>query len=256
MLSSDNLAEILKLDHLPRSQKYDHAWMIENSMGPNAVWLTESLTQVMEPRSGMRVLDMGCGRAMSSIFLAKEFGVHVWATDLWVKPTDNWKRVQAQGLENFVFPIAAEAHTLPFAQNFFDAVVSVDAYHYFGTDDLYLSYFAKFVKPGSQIGIVMPGLVQELGDTLPEHLGSNWDIGWSSFHSPQWWRRHWEHSGAVDVSLADLIPDGWKLWLKWCEYGHLPGFVGTEAGRLETDRIRTDAGRTIGFTRIVAQKRQ
>ena len=35
----------------------------------------------LEP--GMRVLDLGCGKGLSSIFLAKEFGVQVWAADLW-----------------------------------------------------------------------------------------------------------------------------------------------------------------------------
>jgi hypothetical protein len=29
------------------------------------------------------VLDLGCGRASSSIFLRREFGVQVWAADLW-----------------------------------------------------------------------------------------------------------------------------------------------------------------------------
>ncbi len=43
-------------------------------MGPNVLWLTEALSQVMELKRGMRVLDMGCGKAVSSIFLAREFG--------------------------------------------------------------------------------------------------------------------------------------------------------------------------------------
>ena len=34
-------------------------------------------------------------------------------------------------------PFAREAHALPFASAFFDAIVSVDAYQYFGTDILY-----------------------------------------------------------------------------------------------------------------------
>jgi cyclopropane fatty-acyl-phospholipid synthase-like methyltransferase len=49
--------------------------------------LTEALSQVMTLEPGMRVLDMGCGRAVSSIFLAKEFGLQVWATDLWIAAT-------------------------------------------------------------------------------------------------------------------------------------------------------------------------
>jgi cyclopropane fatty-acyl-phospholipid synthase-like methyltransferase len=42
---------------------------------------------------------MGCGKAISSIFLAKEFGVEVWAADLWVKPTENWERIRGAGLD-------------------------------------------------------------------------------------------------------------------------------------------------------------
>ena len=61
-------------DLFPRSQRYDLDWVVANQMGPNVLWLTESLTNVMDLRPGMRVLDLGCGRALSSIFLAKEFG--------------------------------------------------------------------------------------------------------------------------------------------------------------------------------------
>ena len=55
-------------------------------MGPNVLWLTEALTQVLPLEPGMRVLDLGCGAAISSIFLARELGVQVWAADLWIEP--------------------------------------------------------------------------------------------------------------------------------------------------------------------------
>src|SRR6187549_3428338 len=71
-----------------RSNGYDAAWVMRNQMGPNALWLTESLTEVMAIEPGMKVLDLGCGRAMSSIFLAREFGAQVWATDLWIPAAD------------------------------------------------------------------------------------------------------------------------------------------------------------------------
>ena len=113
-----------------------------NSMGPNVLWLADSLSEVVELRPGMNVLDLGCGKAVSSIFFAREFGVRVWATDLWIPASENWQRVVEAGCEASVYPIHAEAHALPFAEGFFDALVSVDAYHYFGTDDLYLGYLA------------------------------------------------------------------------------------------------------------------
>jgi hypothetical protein len=61
---------------------------------------------------------------LSSIFLAKEFGVEVWATDLWVKPDENLRRAAEAHVEDQVHPIYAEAHALPFAEDFFDALIS------------------------------------------------------------------------------------------------------------------------------------
>ena len=214
--TKEELAEASRLDEFPRSAKYDPGWVIENMMGPNVLWLTESLTQVMDLEPGMRVLDMGCGRAISSIFLAKEFDLQVWATDLWIRASDNLERVRAAGLDKHVFPVHAEAHSLPFADEFFDAIVSMDSYHYFGTDDLYLGgHFAHLVKPEGQIGIVVPGLAQELPSIdPPEHLQPYWYGDSWSFHSPNWWRRHWERSGLVSVELADMTPTAGSTGLR------------------------------------------
>ncbi|MDE0136269.1 MAG: hypothetical protein OXM54_15675 [Acidimicrobiaceae bacterium] len=77
----------------PRSANYDPDWVLDNMMGPHALWLTESLAESMELSPPMRVLDLGCGRALSSIFLAKEFDVQVWATDLWIDASENCRRI-------------------------------------------------------------------------------------------------------------------------------------------------------------------
>lgn len=244
--------QILTVDEFPRSAGYDLDWVIENQMGPNVLWQTESLTQVMDLKPGMRVLDMGCGRAISSIFLAKEFGLQVWATDLWVKAGENWKRICDAGMERHVFPIHAEAHTLPFADAFFDAIVSMDAYHYFGTDDLYLGYLIKFLKPDGQIGLVVPGVQREIGSNVPEHLRPYWEWEFCSFHSPEWWRGHWEKTGHVKVELADMVPGGWEHWLKWMEL--LFERDGRAYAKQEAAMLQKDAGRNFGFTRLVARR--
>jgi cyclopropane fatty-acyl-phospholipid synthase-like methyltransferase len=226
--------------------------MLQNLMGPNAVWLAEALSQVMSLEPGMRVLDMGCGRAISSIFLAKEFDLQVWATDLWVTASDNWQRICTAGLQNRVFPIHAEAHALPFADGFFDALISLDAYHYFGTDDLYLASFSRFVKAGGHIGIVVPGLQHEFTAGLPSHLGRYWHPEYWSFHSPDWWRTHWERSGTVEVEVADMVPRGWEHWLRWLRVAGEHGFPTNEE---EATMLQIDAGRNLGFTRVVARRR-
>lgn len=250
-LPPDELARRLTRPEYPRSAAYPPELVLASHMGPNVLWLAESLTQVLDLRPGLRVLDLGCGRALSSIFLAREFGVQVWAADLWISPEENAARVRAAGLESQVFHLRVEAHTLPFADAFFDAVVSLDAYHYFGTDELYLGWhLLKRVRSGAQIGIVVPGLCAEFDD-VPAHLRPFWEWEFWSFHSPDWWRRHWAKTGLVQVERADWLPEGWQHWRDWDDLLYEHGQV---ANSTEADMLRADAGRHLGFSRLVARK--
>jgi SAM-dependent methyltransferase len=249
MPANDPLAR-LKLGHYPRSLLYDPAWVVENRMGPHPLWLMEALTNVLHLERGGRVLDLGAGTALTSIFLAKEFGVSVVAADLWVDPTENQRRVREAGVEDLVLPIRLDAHDLPFGDQSYDCILSIDAYHYFGTDDLYLSRCVRLLRPEGRIGIVVPGLVTEL-EELPGHLRPYWDPDCWSLHSPEWWKRHWERSGRVEVEQANLLPNGWTEWLLWLE---VCLEIGVDKELTELRMLREDAGRNLGFSRIVARK--
>ncbi len=129
--SHDDLASRLSLPRYPRSSAYDPQWTVDNQMGPHALWLLEWLAPALgldTLRPGARVLDLGCGRAMTSVFLAREYDVQVTAADLWIKPDENARRIAEAGVADRVQPVLAEAHDLPFGAETFDAIVSVDAY--------------------------------------------------------------------------------------------------------------------------------
>ena len=106
----------------PLAAKYDPKWVRDNALGENALCQVESLSRHLPLRAGMRVLDLGCGKATSSIFLAREFRVEAWAADAATSPTENHKRAIEMGCEASVFPLRVDAHGLPFAKEFFDAV--------------------------------------------------------------------------------------------------------------------------------------
>ncbi len=238
----------LACERFPRSSKYHPDWVIAGvGGGANALWMTEWLSGALDLRPGMRVLDLGCGRAMSSIFLHREFGVQVWATDLWFSATENLQRIRDAGVEEGVFPIHADARSLPFAAGFFDAIVSIDSLIYYGTDDLYLNDLARLVKPGGQVGIAGAGLMEEIEGPLPEHLREWWTLDLWCLHSAMWWHRHWERTGIMNIEVADTLPDGWQLWLDW-HRAICPD------NTVEIQAIEADRGNYLGYVRLVGRR--
>jgi SAM-dependent methyltransferase len=236
-------------ERFPRSSQYHPDWVLASaSGGANALWLTEWLTTAMDLRPGMRVLDLGCGRAVSSIFMRREFGVQVWAADLWFSPSENLQRIRDAGVDDGVFPIRVDARSLPFAVEFFDAVVCIDSFMYFGTDDLFLNSLAPFLKPGGWMGIAGAGMVQEIDGPPPDHLKAWWtqDAAWC-LHSADWWHRHWGRTGILDIKLADTMPDGWQFWLQW----HKTGWPNNTT---EIQALEADQGRYFGYIRLVGRR--
>ena len=235
-------------ERFPRSSKYERAWVISSiSSSANALWMTEWLTSSMDLKPGMRVLDLGCGRAASSIFLRREFGVQVWAVDLWFNASENRQRIDDAGMADGVFPIHADARSLPFAAEFFDAIVCIDSFPYYGTDDRYLNYLAQFVKPGGQIGVAGAGLTREIETAVPDHLLPWWTQDHWCLHSAPWWRRHWERTGISAIELADTMDDGWKVWLDWHK-------VIAPDNSTEIEALEADRGSYLGYVRFVGRR--
>jgi SAM-dependent methyltransferase len=233
----------------PRASKYHPDWVLAGvGGGANSLWLTEWLTEILPLRPGMRVLDLGCGRGLSSVFLRREFGVEVWSTDLWFSASERTQRIRDAGVEDGVFAVHADARALPFAEGYFDAVVSIDSYVYYGTDDLYAGDLARFVRPGGAIAIAGAGLLQEIDGDVPEHLRAWWEPSLACLHSASWWRTHWERSRVLDVELADSMSDGWQAWLDWQR-------VVSPNNHVEMEALEADCGRYLGYVRALGRRK-
>lgn len=133
---------------------------------------------------------------------------------------------------------------MPYAHGLFGAVVCVDSFIDFGTDDQYLDYLVKFVAPGSRIGMVSLGFAKELDDgPIPEHLRPCWAQECWSWHSADWLRQQRARTGLVDVECAENTPEAWELWRR---HG-----TGDDA-----DVIAADRGEYMGMIRGVARTRE
>jgi cyclopropane fatty-acyl-phospholipid synthase-like methyltransferase len=239
---------MLSSDRFTRSSQYHPDWIRSSvSGGANALWLTEWLTEALELKPNMKVLDLGCGRAASSIFLRREFGVQVWAVDLWFSAGENLQRIQDAGVGEGVFPIQNDARALPFPVEFFDAIVSIDSYCYFGTDDLYLNYLARYLKPGGLLTMAGAGFMRDIESQVPEYLARWWTPDLWCLHSAAWWRRHWERTGIIDIELADTMPNGWHHWVEW-QRAIAPD------NEDEIAAVEADRGEYLGYIRVIGRR--
>ena len=125
--------------------------------------------------------------------------------------------------------------------------MSIDAYSYFGTDDLYLNYLAHFVKPGGQIGIAGAGLTQEIESGVPEHLRDFWTQDVWALHSAPWWRRLWERTGILTIEVSETMPDGWRVWLDW-------QLAVNPENQAEIESVKADRGQYLGSFRMVGRR--
>ena len=251
---SIDLAGALNLPAYPRSAACDPQWQFDTMMGPSALWLTESVTNRMRLEPGMRVLDLGCGMATRSIFLAREFDVQVLATDFWIDATGNLARVRDAGVADRVFPIRAEAHALLYSDGSFDAIVSIDAYQYFGTSETHTETTLRMLKPGGELGIVIPGLVEEF-DEVPDQLAPYWELAYWSFHSAAWLRHRLKRTGPFVVDHAGDVPDGIAHWLHWertvAKIGYPPHFPHSEK---DIPILQDDMGKSLALVEVVGRK--
>lgn len=200
-----------------KSNQYDKTFVEENLMGPNSLKMIEELTSNIDLKPGMKVLDLGCGKGLTSIFLAKEFGVEVYATDLWITATENYGRFKKAGLDNLIIPIHADAEDLPFAEEYFDALISVDAYYYFGRKEGFMdSKIAPFVKKGGKIALAFPGFKKDIHDNLPPEFLISWKAeDLDTFHSCQWWSDLLSKDNKIQIEALGEMEGFEECWADW-----------------------------------------
>ena len=135
---------------------------------------------------------------------------------------------------------------MPFANEFFDAVISINSIWSYGTDINYVdAQLARIVKSKGQIGVVVPGFFNELAEA-PDYLKPYWHHDFDSYHSPSWWHNLWEKSKSIDINITDAFDnkEGTKIWRDFVWI-----LDPDEAKGLEIDDSRN-----ITFLRLIATK--
>ena len=225
--------------NFPKADTFPQSAMRERSMAPNPLKLCEELLALADIPVGSVVLDLGSGAGLTSALMARECGFIVYAADLWSDPSDNMRFLEGCGLTNRqVVPLKADATALPFAHGFFDAVVSVDSYNYFGRDPSYLGeHLLPLVKRGGELLFAIPGMVRDCHDDLPACLLASWTPEQLEFmHDIGWWRENIGQTDGVEILDMREMSCTREAWADWvaCDNEYAAGDrAAVEAGALD-----------------------
>ena len=202
----------------PKSEKYMGNDYMKYIMGPNPLKLCEELLAEHRIPAGARVMDLGSGEGLTSAFLAKEYGFTVYAADLWSEPESHYPLFENIGLSREqCIPVKADANDLPFEREFFDSVVCVDSYNYFGRDPAYLDEkLLPFVKSGGWIYAAVTGMKKDCHDNIPEVLLRSWNAEQLDYiHDAQWWRSLVSQSRDCEVVSVHEMQSNAEVWADW-----------------------------------------
>lgn len=129
----------------------DHKIRIERAKKKIAILLKNGLSL----KSGMRVLDAGCGDGSMLFLLAKEFEILLVGIDV---SEEAIKMAQSFSKKNEVTAEfkCADTRSIPFPSNYFDLVLSWGVIEHFNNYDLAIDEFYRVLKPQGTLNLIQP----------------------------------------------------------------------------------------------------
>jgi 2-polyprenyl-3-methyl-5-hydroxy-6-metoxy-1,4-benzoquinol methylase len=154
---------VIKLDLPQALQQGPQPFLFTEWFGRSRVrrWMeyerrNEYVARSIGPRPGRRVLDVGCDWGYACMCLARA-GVEAWGVDIDQASIDFGLRL-AEANSIRIRLGHANARSLPFADSFFDAIISIETIEHVPSEDRSLVFreMSRVLKPGGLIALSTP----------------------------------------------------------------------------------------------------
>jgi SAM-dependent methyltransferase len=219
----------------PELDGYSDDDCYKDFFGGGGLYLAAQMLRTLRLQSGDLVLDLGCGKGATSLFLAKHYGVHVVALDLWTSEEFLKEKFKSQGYLDQISVIQMDATLpLPFPLNYFDAIFCMNSCNFYGGSVGYLKHLLRHLKPGRQICIgsevLTSEFTQEQIETPPPVYdfklpppNENVNVFEDDFlnqHTPGWWEQLFRTSSLLNVEYCHELEDAQVIYQELVRYEH------------------------------------
>jgi SAM-dependent methyltransferase len=207
----------------------------QDFFGGGGLYLAVQMLRTLRLKPDDIVLDLGCGKGATSIFLAKHYGVRVVALDLWTSADFLDEKFKAPGYADRISAIQMDAtQPLPFSKDYFDAIFCMNSFNFYGGNVDFLKHILKHLKPGGQLCIGSEALSKEFSEEqlinpppvyafrLPppnEHVDV-FEDDFKKQHTPGWWRDLFQASGLLNVECGHELDDADVIYEELVRYEH------------------------------------
>jgi arsenite methyltransferase len=200
---------------------------------------TARLVELIDPRAGDAVLDVGCGVGIGPVFLAKEFACHVVGLDITPRMIERaQERADRHEVSELVAFCVSDMHDLPFEDNYFHSVIAESVLTFSQDKTAVIGQLARVVRPGGMIAFTEAVWVQ----IPPENKR---DFMTRASGMPEGILNHQEWQAVLaDSTLEDVVTESYSITAR-------------EESKSQYGRIKPmDYLRTIpGFFRVIKQAR-
>ncbi len=219
----------------PELDGYTRDEIYRDFFGGGGLYLVAKMLRALHLRSGQTVLDLGCGKGESSVYMAKHYRVQVKALDLWTSSEFLTNKFTERGVRELTSAIQMDAtEPLPYAVDEFDAIFCMNSFNFYGANPGFLAHLLIHLKPGGRLclgsevlsveftseQLVNPPYVYAFNLPPPNERVNVFEGDFIKQHSPGWWKHFFQASGQMEVETCYELEDAEAIYQELVRYEH------------------------------------
>lgn len=175
---------------------------------------TNELIKLCKIKKGTRVLEVGCGIGLTSVYLAEK-GCRVTGVDI-SKGMIRKAKEKAEQKKMKVEFLVADAQKLPFKNNAFDAVICESVMAFIPDKKKAMKEFVRVTKPGGYVGITEVAWIKEPPPEMKKKMS---DFAGSELRTSEGWKKLFRDAELKNIAARthklSMLNEAWDQIRRW-----------------------------------------